>query len=108
MCINRWCSEQPEKTPSKLTTLARVDQTEVDIFCSDHDSKQTQREYSIVADVFQKWCTLSAILCVSLCKYCACFGKSAFSNIAAERRILPHFPAPEDVDWHVRIQIPKH
>ena len=72
MCINRWCSEQPEKTPSKLTTLARVDQTEIDIFCSDHDSKQTQREYSIVADVFQKWYSL---------QYCAIFEKVHFQTL---------------------------
>ena len=26
MCINRWCSEKPKKTPPKLTTLACVDQ----------------------------------------------------------------------------------
>ena len=28
MCINRWCSEKPKKTPPKLTVLACVDQSE--------------------------------------------------------------------------------
>ena len=31
MCINRWCSEKPEKTLPKLTTFSAVDQNEVDI-----------------------------------------------------------------------------
>ena len=52
-CINRWCSEKPKKTPPKLTAFLTVDQVEIYIFCKGHDSKQTQRGFSIVAGVIQ-------------------------------------------------------
>ena len=51
MCINRWCSEKPEKTPLKLTTLRCLDGAEVAILCSQHNFKQTQRGDSIAAAV---------------------------------------------------------
>ena len=53
MCINRWCSEKPKKTTPKLTAFLTVDQAEIRTFCSDHDSKQTQRGFGIVAGVIQ-------------------------------------------------------
>ena len=56
MCKNRWCSEKPKNGPPKLSTLQWTNHAEIDIFCSDHDSKQTQREFSSVAAVSKKLC----------------------------------------------------
>lgn len=58
MCKNRWCSGKPKNGAPKLSTLQWTNHAEVDIFCSDHDSKQTQREFSSVAAVSKKLCAL--------------------------------------------------
>lgn len=57
MCINsRWCSEKPKKIPPKLTALQCLGGAEVDIFCSDHHFKQTQRGFSSAVVAFQMLC----------------------------------------------------
>lgn len=49
-----WCNEKPKKKHPTLTTLSCLDVAEVDIFCSNHQSKQTQRKSSSLAAVYFK------------------------------------------------------
>ena len=95
MCINRWCSEKPEKASPQLTPLLSFDQAEVDIFFGHHDSKQTQRDYSITPAVFQKLCAIQKK---------DVWKKSFFPasmKIVAEKRPLPPSTASAHVDWCV-------
>jgi len=91
MCKNRWCSEKPGKRTPKLTTLLIVDHAEINILCSDHDSKQTKRGFSTLAALFQKLQAIPNSDSPTISYV------STFMNIAAENGSLLPFAAREDV-----------
>ena len=91
MCKNRWCSEKSKNGAPKLSTLQWTNYAEIDIFCSDHDSKQTQREFSSVAALSKKLCALWFF------GFCKMSKNGNFLDIAAEIGPLPSFDAREDI-----------
>lgn len=80
----------PEKRTPKLTTLLSVDHAEINMLCSDHDSKQTKRGFSTLAAVDQK---LSTIAFLRFSQFCIIL---TLSSTSAERGALLPFIARED------------